>query len=946
MPGELQGLQFVVSVDTQGSESKLDTLAKALERLARVTGLSAVGRDLQDFAKKANSINTDKLDRLSEALKKIKMSKSAADNTKSFVDAANALTDDTVARWERMAVAFGSNGFASLGSALAGLGNIQVTEDTARNMQDFVGALYALDQQTIQNWAQMAAILQSIPQVNIPNLPQNANAGANGAATSASVPAQNQAAQSAGASAVQMQQATNAASGLSKALNLATGSASKLATGIGGVVKATAQATTALPRMVGERFFTKVKQATAGMGQFLGSLKRVAMYRLIRSAIAALTQGFQEGIKNLYAYSNALGTVFAQSMDRLASSSLYLKNSLAAMAAPIINAIVPAVETAIDAIVKLFNYINMLISALTGKSVTTIAKKVGTSFDNAAGSAGGANKAAKELKKTILGFDELNVLNDQNNGSGGGGGGAGGGGAFSDMFEEVEVPTDISDFAKRLREAFEAQDWMELGKILGEKFNEVVDSIQWDKLGDKVGGGLRAVIDTSLSFLRTADFQNVGKHFAEFFNNAISAVDWGNLGALLVRKVTALVDIVIGFIKELDFGQVTAAISDFIVGFWEEITAWLNGIDWKELGTSIGHGLVDAVQNIKVSEIVGALGRVFEALASAVWGLVSGVFEAVYEDIVGWLNKKTKKEKITPFKLSIFNNAKELWDNFKEWLANRVLLSPFVITGTKIENNASNLWRGFEILLGAAQAISPFLIISKLFDNTNEIWRKILLGLVKAMTLSPFQIIPELTNNSGSLWERAKAWWREKSSGGFEAKVNISSNVDTIINAIKSKVRNLDLETKINFKKTTFKVEWATSSYNGNKVQYPKITPQYAAHGAILDAATLFGSPNNALIAGESGREAILPLDRNTGWMDDIADRLATRTSDGDNYTSTYMALVDFYQAYVRDSMVSMTADMRRQADKDETVSVSADSVTAALARKNLRDGRTVVPVG
>lgn len=47
----------------------------------------------------------------------------------------------------------------------------------------------------------------------------------------------------------------------------------------------------------------------------------------------------------------------------------------------------------------------------------------------------------------------------------------------------------------------------------------------------------------------------------------------------------------------------------------------------------------------------------------------------------------------------------------------------------------------------------------------------------------------------------------------------------------------------------------------------PKFDVAWAARGGILDGATLIG-------AGEAGREAILPLDRNTGWMDDLAGRL------------------------------------------------------------------------
>lgn len=62
---------------------------------------------------------------------------------------------------------------------------------------------------------------------------------------------------------------------------------------------------------------------------------------LFVSCFAQLTQAMKEGINNLYQYSNLMGGTFAQSMDRLATSGQYLKNSLGAMAAPIINALAP-----------------------------------------------------------------------------------------------------------------------------------------------------------------------------------------------------------------------------------------------------------------------------------------------------------------------------------------------------------------------------------------------------------------------------------------------------------------------------------------------------------------------------------------------------------------------------------------------------------------------------
>lgn len=903
MPGELDGLKFVVEVDTQGSEGKLNTLANALKKIAQITGLDKVADQLKDFVSDISQIDdsiTEKYEKLGAALSKVKVSKAAADNIQNFVGGLYALDDDTIAKWERMSEVINSEGFSDLSKSMAGFAGLQFTRDSVDNIQDFVGALYALDTNTINNWQQMASILQSIPQVNIPQVPGSAGGGA----TSTAAQQANAGAQNGGVATANMQQATQASQALAKQTALVSASVGQAQSKFYVLGQTAAQVMTLLPRMIGERFFTQVKQATAGMGQFLGSLKRVALYRLIRSAIAALTQGFQEGIKNLYAYSNAMGTVFAQSMDRLASSSLYLKNSLAAMAAPIINAIVPAVEIAIDAIVKLFNYFNMLISAFTGKGITTVAKKVGTSFDGAAGSAGGANKAAKELKKTILGFDELNVLNDQNNGSGGGGGGAGGGGAFSDMFEEVDVPTEISDFGKRLADAFKKQKFEEVGKILAEKLNEVVDNIKWADIGDKVGLGLRAVIDIAYGFMENLDFRKLGNGIATFFNHAISNVNWSNLGRLLTRKWTGLFDFIYGVFEKLDVKKITKSISDFVTGINRELTSWIKKTDWSEVAKTLLQKVKEAIQGIDFADIVKTFGELLQAGFNARVQLFQGIGEWIFEQF---------KNGFPNIPLWIWNNildpffagllGEKTWNKAKSWASQL-----FGVSAQAFQTEANKASNAVSMHVAVANESSSWV------NSMKTMWQNASGG----KTLGKFKV--DLQDDSSNWWKETQRWWNSKAG---------------------------KLTTKLTLQIPDVSVKWTQSKNNGNSVYYPKITATYAARGAIIDAATMFGSATNPLIAGEAGREAILPLDRNTSWMDDIAERLHDRTSDGqDNYTSTYMALVDFYQAYMQDDMSSIRVDARRQADKDETINVSAESVTASLARKNLRDGRTTVPVG
>ena len=51
-----------------------------------------------------------------------------------------------------------------------------------------------------------------------------------------------------------------------------------------------------------------------------------------------------------------------------------------------------------------------------------------------------------------------------------------------------------------------------------------------------------------------------------------------------------------------------------------------------------------------------------------------------------------------------------------------------------------------------------------------------------------------------------------------------------------------------------------------SKLSVPKL-----AKGGIIDSATL-------AVVGESGKEAVVPLENNLEWLDKLADRLAART--------------------------------------------------------------------
>ena len=155
----------------------------------------------------------------------------------------------------------------------------------------------------------------------------------------------------------------------------------------------------------------EAKHHASAFEKVASAVKRIAFYRMIRSAIKAVTQAMKEGINNLYNYSAALNSLDAarakNTMDEFATTALYVKNSIGAALMPILQSLLPVVNAIADAFIWAANAVNQLFHALKGEATFTRAKRYAVEYE---GALQGAGRAAKELKKQVFGFDELNIF--------------------------------------------------------------------------------------------------------------------------------------------------------------------------------------------------------------------------------------------------------------------------------------------------------------------------------------------------------------------------------------------------------------------------------------------------------------------------------------------------------------------------------------------------------
>lgn len=162
------------------------------------------------------------------------------------------------------------------------------------------------------------------------------------------------------------------------------------------------------------------EKANKPMNNFLSSLKRIAFYRIIRGIIKSITQAFQEGLEKAYLFSQGVsgeGNRFAQALDRMKSAGNAMKGQLGSAFIALLTAVEPVIITLINLVTKAADAISQFLSAFTGK---TYLKANATAAQFADTMARGGS-AAKEWKNQLLGFDEINRLNEPSNGGGGGG---------------------------------------------------------------------------------------------------------------------------------------------------------------------------------------------------------------------------------------------------------------------------------------------------------------------------------------------------------------------------------------------------------------------------------------------------------------------------------------------------------------------------------------------
>lgn len=354
----------------------------------------------------------------------------------------------------------------------------------------------------------------------------------------------------------------------------------------------------------------RVRKEAIPLTKSVLKLSNMFKLMLIRMSLRAAIKSAQEGFQNLARYSDETN----KSISLLMSANTRLNNSFSTAFAPLLQVAAPALKQMIDLLSTGATYAGQFIAALTGKS--TFVKAVDVEEDYA-GSLKETNDELKEkekaTKKLAFAFDDLIQ--------------AQGGKVDTDaykpptpdqMFETVEIETDIKDFAETVK------------GVLSGLFDPMRQS--WDENGSTVIASAKFALnqlknlggDVGKTFIAVWDKEGYGKAVTDDLLISVSNLLF-TVGNLADRLDQAWKSGDTGLLIMRHLGDLLLEVTGFFRDATGEIKIWSATLDFSPLLKSFDGILVSSRPIVsKIGDILLWLLKDI-LLPLAKWGLENGL---------------------------------------------------------------------------------------------------------------------------------------------------------------------------------------------------------------------------------------------------------------------------------------------------------------------------------
>lgn len=557
---------------------------------------------------------------------------------------------------------------------------------------------------------------------------------------------------------------------------------------------------------------------------------------------------------------NAQGDL-ARTIDSPANQLRLLKNQVSQLGLAFSNFLMPVISAVLPYITAFVKVITSALNTLAkfmGLKSTNASNETAKISSNVGGLGSGlddANKKAKKLKGTLASFDEMNVLQDNSSdssSSGTGGGGASAGGLDFDLGEYdahldwVSSKTDA--IAENIKNAF---------KSVGEVISSIWNSTPVQAFAGAVTTYGQFVFDY-WSTLGLNLWQNL-------------QMTWSNIEGNVSTMLTNMSTLWTTFWTDVQVGIETwgQPIIDGVTGVFNSI--WADAIDPAiQLITKVWADFSGTLVNLWNTHGKPLINNIGE-FATKTIALFQSIWDNVLEPI------------ITPF----LETLSWLWDNHISKMVEKV--GDFV---GKLVNGALEIYNKFiqPIIMWLLEKLAPawsFLssaiigVLGSVFAVISDVFGAIfgILGGVIDFITGIF------TGNWKKAWNGVKDVFKnivDGLVGIFKFPINL------IIDGINAFISGLN----------KIKIPDWVPAVGGKGINIPKIPK--LARGGIIDSPTI-------AMVGEAGKEAVMPLERNTSWINQLADKLADKI--GGNNSNPIQLVVKIGEDTILDKFIQGMKD-------------------------------------
>ena len=437
------------------------------------------------------------------------------------------------------------------------------------------------------------------------------------------------------------------------------------------------------------------------------------------------------------------------------------------------------------------------------------------------------------------------------------------GGAFKDasgIFKDILAPAigEVFDVVGTLVDKLaEFTDWINNNKPLIDILSAALVGIGTALAGAKIASLVLGAVE-ALSALGAI----------------IGSVFSGGLISGIVEIGAALVAAVGGW--PIIIGAAIVAIGIVIYKNWDEISAWLsNAWQWiSDTCAQIWGGIKDFLVQWGVDILAFIVGGPIALVGVEIakhWDEVKEKTTEIWNSVSTWLGetwegvKNTCSETWNNIKTYIYDKwgevkqgTEDTWNNLTNWLGT---------TWGNISTSASTKWEEIKVSISGKW--------DELKTKCSEVWENIK-GVFDG-------VITWIDNIFSVGWSNAWNGIKNTFKTIFDSLVNIAKKplnlVITMVNAVISGVNKMiKALNNLNIDVPDWVPGIGGESFGFN---FDTISPiPMLAKGGIVDSPTL-------AMVGEAGKEAVMPLENNTGWISDLAGQIASILGTGNNSVST-----------------------------------------------------------